>query len=141
MARMEQIKMSQSERQNRYFSESFRKQKVRELEKGLTTVRQISRTYQVSETAVYKWRNKYSSILSKKERLIVEKKSDTKRIVQLEEKIRELERLVGQKQVAIEFYEKMLELGKQQYGIDFKKNYGSIASSGIGSTEESTDIK
>jgi hypothetical protein len=90
---------------------------------------------------VYKWRNTYSSILSKKERLIVEKKSDTKRIVQLEEKIRELERLVGQKQVAIEFYEKMLELGKQQYGIDFKKNYGSIASSGIGLTEESTDTK
>ncbi|MFB6306457.1 MAG: transposase, partial [Flavobacteriales bacterium] len=60
-------------RQNRYFSESFRKQKVKEIEQKLTTVGEISKTYEVSRAAVYKWIYKYSVMKkrSKKRKVIV----------------------------------------------------------------------
>lgn len=135
------IRQNSSDRQHRYFSESFRKQKVKEIEQGMTRVSEVSKTYQVSKTSVYKWMHKYSTILGKKERVIVESKSDTKRIQLLEQKIKELERLVGQKQIQLEFYEKILELGKEQYGVDFKKNYGTQPFIGTGGKEKSTDTK
>lgn len=135
------IRQSITDRRYRYFSESFRKQKVKEIEQGLTRVSEVSKTYQVSKSAIYKWMHKYSTILGNKERVIVESKSDTKRIALLEQKIKELERLVGQKQIQIEFYEKMLEIGKDQYGIDFKKNYGTQPSNGTGKKGKNTDTR
>jgi hypothetical protein len=75
----------------------------------------------VSDTAIYKWTEKYSS-QSKPERTIVESKSDTSKIIALEKRIAELERMLGQKQVELEFKEKMIELADKIYGIDLKKN-------------------
>ena len=51
----------------------------------------------------------------------MEKQSDTRKIEQLMKRIAELEQTVGQKQIALEFYEKMIELAEQKYGIDIKK--------------------
>ena len=46
----------------RTFSESFKRDKVKEIECGLLTVREVSKEYGVSQTAVYKWLRLYSSI-------------------------------------------------------------------------------
>jgi hypothetical protein len=54
-------------------------------------------------------------------RLIVESESDTVRLIEYQKKIAELERLVGQKQVVIEFQNKMIELAEEEYKIDIKK--------------------
>ncbi|MCB9312303.1 MAG: transposase [Lewinellaceae bacterium] len=108
-------------RQNRYFSESFRKKKVREIERNQTTVREVSKEYDVSTTSVYKWLYKYSKLYQRDLKQVVEPMSDTRKIKALQEKIKELEQLVGQKQIMLEFYEKMMDLAEQEYGIRLKK--------------------
>ncbi len=72
---------------------------------------------------------------------VVEPKSDTLKIKALEEQIKELERIVGQKQIRIDFKEKMIEIAEQRYNIDIKKKLGSKPSSGSNTTKKSTDGK
>ena len=135
------FRIKPTKRQNRIFSESFRKMKVLEIERNLSTVRMVSREFEVSTTAVYKWLNKYSVLRSKELRQIVEPMSDAHKIRELRKKIQELEQLVGQKQIQLEFKEKMIELAEEMYRIDIKKKVGSRLSSGSGSTEKNTDGK
>jgi transposase len=61
--------------------------------------------------------------------------SETKKLIAFQAKIAELERLVGQKQVIIEFQNKMIEIAEQEYQIDIKKKFDSKPSSSSGSTE------
>ena len=69
---------------------------------------------------------------------VVEAKSDTKKIKALEERIKELERIVGQKQLLLEFQDKMIEIAEADYGVDIKKKVGSKLLSGTTSTVKST---
>jgi len=141
MAKPKAFRIKPTKRQVRYFSESFRKAKVREIERNLTTVIEVSREYEVSATAVYKWVYKYSMLRARQLRQIVEPMSDAHKIKELRKKIEELERLVGQKQIQLEFKEKMIELAEEMYRVDIKKKLGSQLSSGSGSTEKDTDGK
>jgi transposase len=134
MATLEKLAKAQRERYNRYFSEDFKKQKVRELEKNLVSITEICQEYQVCRTSVYRWLYKYSKMVKKGERQIVERKSDTRKILELKERIKELERIVGQKQLMIEFKDKMIDLAEETYGIDIKKKLSSKRSSGTGQT-------
>ena len=56
--------------------------------------------------------------------------SSEKKVKELNKRIEELERIVGQKQLNIDFLEKMIELAKEQYGIDIKKNSSTPPSTG-----------
>jgi len=122
----------------RHFSDDFKKKKVRELERNITSIPDICRTYAVSRAAVYKWIYKYSAMAKKQVKVVVEARSDTQKIKALEDRIKELERIVGQKQLLLEFKDKMIEIAEATYGIDIKKKVGSRLSSGTTSTEGST---
>ena len=123
---------------HRSFSEEFKKKKIRELERNITSVSDISRTYSVSRTAVYKWIYKYSAMAKKQVKQVVEAKSDTQKIKALEERVKELERVVGQKQLLLEFKDKMIEIAEATYNVDIKKKVGSRLSPGTTSTEKNT---
>ena len=122
----------------RSFSEEFKKRKIRELERNITSVSDISKTYSVSRAAVYKWIYKYSAMAKKQVKVVVEAKSDTQKIKALEERIKELERIVGQKQLLLEFKDKMIEIAEATYNVDIKKKVASKLSSGTTSTEKNT---
>jgi len=107
-------------RQNRYFSTDIKKKVVRDLEKNLHTISDVCKAYQVSRTSVYRWIFKYSAMAKKQHKQVIEAKSETKRIRALEERIKELERIVGQKQLMIDFKDKMIELAEQRYNVDIK---------------------
>jgi transposase-like protein len=126
---------------NRHFSEDFKKSKVKELERNLVSISDICKTYSVSRTSVYRWIYSYSIMAKKNVKQVVEAKSDTKKIQMLEQRIKELERVVGQKQLLIEFKDKMIEIAETTYGVDIKKKVGSKLSSGTTTTEKSTDKK
>ena len=49
--------------------------------------------------------------------------SDTLVIKELLERVADLERMVGQKQVELEFYKKMIDLAQEHYGIEIKKTF------------------
>ena len=126
--------LTPEQRQNRYFSEEFKKQKVADIEKKLITIGQLCRQYQVSRTAVAKWLNKYSPMRKKKERMVYESDSDSHRVKQMQERIKELERAVGQKQLKIDFLEKMIEIAGNELKVDIKKKVSTKLSSGSDQT-------
>ena len=122
----------------RSFSEEFKIKKIRELEKNITSVSDICKTYSVSRSSIYKWIYKYSAMAKKQVKQVVEAKSDTQKIKALQERIKELERIVGQKQLLLEFKDKMIEIAEATYNVDIKKKVGSKLSSGTTSTGQST---
>lgn len=126
---------------NRQFSEDFKKKRIKELEQNLTTISEICKTHHVSRSAVYNWVYKYSIMAKKGVKQVVEAKSDTRKIKLLEERIKELERIIGKKQLALEFKDKMIEIAEETYDIDIKKKLGSKLSSGITSIDPSTEEK
>ena len=127
-------KLTRLERHRRYFSEPFKRKKVSEIERNLSSVAEISREYQVSRAAIYKWIYKYSRHLKEGTKQVIEMKSDTRKIQALNEKVKELEQLLGQKQVELEFHKKMVDIASEEVGFDIKKKYGSKRSTGSGTT-------
>lgn len=123
----------------RSFSEEFKKRKIKELERNITSIPDICETYSVSRSAVYKWIYKYSVMAKKQVKQVIEARSDTQKIKALEDRIKELERIVGQKQLLLEFKDKMIEIAEATYGVDIKKKAGSRLSSGTTSTGKSTE--
>jgi len=140
MARSNELKKAVV-RNTRYFSEDFKRKKVKELDKRITSIADICKEYEVSNTAVYKWVYKYSLMRKKGVKMVVEPESDTARIKALKQHISELEQLLGKKQFEIDFIKKQMEIASEQYGVDFKKKPSGHPSSGSGNTGESTTTK
>lgn len=138
MATKRHFTTSTSERRLRSFSENFKKAKVREVETGRSTVLEISKQYEVSSTNVYRWLSKFGSMKSKKERVIVETDSDTKELLALKKRIADLERIIGQKQILLDFKDKMIELAEETYRVDIKKKFSTKQSDTTGPTESDT---
>jgi transposase len=137
MANRQQFKQSRQERQRRIFSEEFKRKKVREIEQQLTTIAEVSRQYEVLENSVSKWMAKYGQNYSKGVRTIVESQSDTATIAALKAQVAELQRIIGEKQVQLEFKDKIIELAEEVYGVDIKKKLEPKPSCGTGNTEKS----
>jgi len=138
MATLTRFKQTTLERQNRYFSEEFKKQKVREIEKNLCSVAEISNEYEVTRAAIYKWIYKYSVMRKKGIKQVIESESDTKKIKALKEQVKELERALGRKQLMVDFQSKVIDLAEEEYQIDIKKKFGDKPCYGSGTNEEST---
>ena len=126
---------------SRYFSEEFKRKKVGELERKLTSVTEICRQYEVSPPAVYKWIYKYSLMKKKGIKMVVETDSDTAKIKALKEHIDELEQLLGQKEFEIDFLKKQMQIASDRYGVDLKKKLSGKRSPGSGNTEQNTPTK
>ena len=121
MATRQKFRDTTELRRMRTFSEEFKRKKVIEIERKITTIAEISTQYDVRPNNVSKWISKYSIKIMPKARMIVESESDTVKLIEYQKKIADLERLVGQKQVLIEFQDKMIELAEKEYNIDIKK--------------------
>lgn len=107
----------------RQFSEAFRREKVKEIEKKQITVGQLSRIYAVSRQAIYYWINQYSSMKTKRERVVIEKESEGYKTMQLLKKVSELERIIGQKEVELAYLDRVIKIGSELIGEDLKKKY------------------
>ncbi len=138
MAKRDQFDLTLYERRRRTFSEGFKRDKVREIESGQTRISLICKQYNVSATAVRRWICKFGIQRQPQERLIIETMSETIALKALQERIAELERLVGQKQVEVEFYKKMIDLAQEHYGIEIKKNFSTPPSGTSGSKGNNT---
>jgi len=135
------MKTKQNLRALRVFSPELKKQAVKDIECGKATVLQVSREFGVSEQSVYNWLNKYSRYLHSTVKMVVQMKGESYRSKALEKKIQELEAALGRKQLEIDFLNKMIELGKEELGVDLKKKFSTPPFSGSGSTDRNTDTK
>lgn len=117
-------------RERRIFSEDLKKKAVRDLTSKRTTIRALINEHQVSEQTVYRWLYKYSPYHEQKCTLVVQMKSEENKNSELQKRVADLERVVGQKQLEIDFLNKLLEIGSSELGFDLKKNFNTSPSNG-----------
>lgn len=120
----------------RVFSEEFKKARVNEYEQGKFTVIEIGRLYGIKNQTVYNWIYKYSAYNKRGLRVVEMEKSSKQKIKELQDRIKELERIVGQKQLNIDYLEKMIDLAKDELEIDIKKNFDTPQSTTLGKTDK-----
>ena len=122
-------------RERRIFSETLKKSAVKDLVNKRVTLHQLSREHQVSTNTIYRWLYKYSPFHERKCTLVVQMESEATINGDLQKRIAELERAVGQKQLEIDFLNKLFEVGSAELGFDLKKNFSTQPSNGSGVTE------
>lgn len=114
----------------RYFSEDFKKQKVKEIITKKASIREISKVYDIATKVLYDWLHKYSPAHPKDVKIVLEMESDSQKALFYKEKVADLERIVGQKQIEIEFLNKLIELASQELDMDLKKSFSTKLLSG-----------
>lgn len=117
-------------RDRRIFSESLKRQVVKELVSGHSSIKSIMAEHQVSAASVYRWLYLYSPNHKPKCTLVVQMESEETKKIELQRRIAELERIVGQKQLEIDFLNRLIEVGSKELEFDFKKNFSPKLSSG-----------
>ncbi len=128
-------KLTVRARQNRFFNETFKRSKVSEIERNILSVSELCKEHQVSRTAVYKWIYKYSLMRKREHKQVVEPESETRKVLLLKQEVSELQRVIGEKQLKMDFLEKVIELAEAEYGLDIKKKFTARPSSGTGQTK------
>lgn len=112
-------------RKKRSYSEDFKKKLVEDYESGKFSVYELEKLHGISNASIYSWIYKYSNINKKGYRVVEMKESSSKKIKELQAKIKELESAVGRKQIEIDYLETMMEVAKEELDIDIKKNFGT----------------
>jgi transposase len=107
----------------RVFSEPFKRQKVQEIEQKLTRISDISNLYGVSCGAIYKWLKQYSTTYQPTIKMVVEMESETHKTKLLRERVAELERIVGVKQIELDFLSELIKVASEQLGVDLRKDF------------------
>lgn len=125
----------------RVYSDDFKRELVSLFESGKYSVLQLSRLYGVSDVSLYNWIYKFSTFNEKGIRIVEMKESSANKLKALEQKVKELEQIVGQKQIKIDFLEKMIELAQDDFKIDIKKNCSTQLSNGSGSIQKGKNIR
>ena len=128
-------------RERRIFSEDLKKKIVKDLISKRTTVQKVKVEHQVSSSAIYNWLYKYSPFHEQKCTLVVQMKSEELKNQELLKRISELERIVGQKQLEIDFLNKLLDVGSGELGFDLKKTFSSPPSNGSDATKRPVDTR
>jgi transposase-like protein len=109
-------------KKHRIYSKEFKLQLVNEFESGKFSVPQLEKLYGISNTTIYSWIHKFSTFNEKGTRIVEMKQSSTTKLKELAQKVKELEQIVGKKQIQIDYLEKMIDIAKDDLNIDIKKN-------------------
>lgn len=126
---------------HRTFSDEFKKSKVADLLEKKVTIAELSRLYNVSRTAIYKWKSKFGTDSESKTKIVVEMQSEAQKTKALLQRVAELERIIGQKQLEIDFKDKLIALASTELAVDIKKKYGTKPLNGSANTTNHTTIK
>ena len=121
---------------SRIFTEDFKKSCVNDYEMGQFSVLELSKLYKIQAVIIYRWIYKYSAYNKRRIKVVEMADSSKQKVKELQKRISDLERIVGQKQLNIDFLEKMIEIAKDQYGIDIKKNSDTPPSTGSEKTSK-----
>ena len=95
-------------RKHRVYSEDFKRSLVDSFERGEFSILQLEKLYSVKNSTIYAWVYKFSRFNEKGVRIVEMKSSNQTKLAELIQKVEQLEQIVGQKQIAIEYLEKMI---------------------------------
>lgn len=117
-------------RKRRTYSEEFKRQVVQDFESGQFSVLQLEKLHGISDVSIYNWIYKFSTFNEKGSRIVEMKDSSTQKLKELQIRVKELEAIVGRKQISIDYLEKMIDIAKDEFDIDIKKNFDTPQSTG-----------
>lgn len=109
-------------RNRKKYSEQIKRKAVDDFRSGRHTALELADLYHCHPQTIYNWIYKYSPADSPRINVVEMSQSTDQNIKSLQGKIAELERALGQKQIQIDFYQKMFELAENEYDLDLKKN-------------------
>ena len=115
---------------HRHYTKEFKESLVKEFERGQLSVSQLGKLHNISSTIIYRWIYKFSTFNERGSRVVEMKDSHTQKLKELQNRIKDLEQMVGQKQIKIEYLEKMIDIAKEELNIDIKKNSNTPPSNG-----------
>jgi transposase-like protein len=121
-------------RKRRIYTEEFKREIVSDFESGKFSVPQLEKLHGINCTSIYRWVYKFSTFNEKGTRVVEMTQSSDLKLKQLLAKVKELEAVVGRKQMEIDYLDKMIDLAKSDLKIDIKKNYSTQHSSFSNST-------
>lgn len=130
------IKSGKRVKPRKIYSEDFKLRIVKFYESGKHSVYELEKIYDISNPTIYSWIYKYSKYNKKSVKVVEFKDSQMNKINEMQARIAELEQALGQKQMNIDYLEKMIELAKQEYDIDIKKNSNTPQSGGSKTTKK-----
>ena len=112
--------MTIEERRRRRFSEEFRKEQVALIERGETTVSEVSKLYEVKTANVRRWLKKYGK---KKlpEPILITNSNEYGRVKHLEAEVKKLKEIIGDQQVELIVKNELIRLAEEKLGEDLKK--------------------
>ena len=125
-------------RQRRIFSEEFKRRKVQQIVAKMIAISDVTELYGVSRMTVYRWLYRYSPHHQKGTSQVVQMESEEYKTKQLLQKVAELERSVGQKQLQIDYLEKLIEVSGSELKVDLKKKFSERPSNGFANTKGNT---
>lgn len=112
--------MTSNERQHRRFSEEFRREQVKLIEKGERTIAQVSQLYEVKRDNVRRWVKQYG-VIERPEMIMIHTQEEVNRIKDLETQVTRLTEVIGKLHVEMLYKDELLDLAKQQLGPGFEK--------------------
>jgi|SRR5680860_72318 len=123
-------------KRSRKFSEHIRRKVVKEFRSGTYTVQELSDLYHCSTTTIYRWIYRYSPADQPKLHVVEMAGSSDQKLKELQQQITDLQAALGRKQMQVDFYEKMMDLAKEEYDLDLKKNSSTPVSHGSVKTDK-----
>lgn len=96
-------------KKRRIYSEEFKRELVKDFESGQFSVPQLEKLHGISNPTIYRWIHKFSTFNEKGSRVVEMKNSSANKMKEQQARIKELEAIVGRKQIKEnsipEFYE------------------------------------
>ena len=129
-ANLKQLKKS------RIYSEEFKRELVKDFESGRFSVLQLEKLHGVNNVNIYNWIHKFSTFNEKGSRVVEMKNSSSAKLKQLETRVKDLESVIGRKQITIDYLEKIITIANDELKIDIKKNSNIAQSTGSKNTKQ-----
>lgn len=104
------------------YSESFKKEKVAQLESGMVRLIDLKKMYGVSYRSLYNWKKQYGR-LPASDCVVLEKDSEYKMNQALRDRLVNMERLLGKQQIEIDYYKELIVAANSALSIDLEKKF------------------
>lgn len=114
----------------RIFSEEFKRQKIQQIVENKLTIKEVSEAYGVTSMSVYRWLYRYSPHHQKGTTQVVQMQSEEQKTKDILRQLAEAERVIGQKQLQLDYLERLILIAGQALKVDLKKTFSTTASNG-----------
>ena len=104
------------------------------------TIKELSRIYDIYLPSIYKWLHKYSKVKISGVKIHYEMETEEQKTLFYKDKVAELERIIGKKQIEIDFLNKLIEIASSELKVDIKKNFTTNQLNGSGTTLPKKDL-